>query len=356
MRYDALELLKRLVAFPSLSHEEEAIADFVEMLAREAGLSVRRTDNNVWFWIGEGERTLLLNSHLDVVPPSDGHPFDPFTPVEHEGRLYGRGSVDAKASGASMTTALLQLHADGYVPPNGRVMVALTACEETGGGYNGLETILSLLPPVSAALVGEPTELQPCVAQKGLLILKATASGTSAHAARAHLADNAIERAARDVARVAAMRFERVDPFLGAPTAVVTVIDGGTVHNMVPDSCRFTIDVRSTPAFTHPELVELFRESLESDIHVHSDRIVPVGTEIDHPIVRACLAGRDDAEPFGSPTASDWIFLQDVPTVKIGPGDSKLSHTAQESIPVDDVRRAADVYRNIITAYFDLTE
>jgi acetylornithine deacetylase len=352
MTYDALELLKRLIAFPSLSHEEGAIADFVESLARQAGVGVQREDDNVWFWIGEGEHTLLLNSHLDVVPPSEGHPFDPFTPTVHEERLYGRGSVDAKASGASMATALLQLHSEGFVPDNGRVMVALTACEETGGGYNGMEAIRSLLPPINAALVGEPTELQPCVAQKGLLILKATARGQSAHAARKHLGDNAIERAARDVGNVASMRFEREDPFLGAPTAVVTVIDGGTVHNVVPDSCRFTIDVRSTPAYTHRELVDLFCETLESDIQVHSDRIVPVKTDVDQRIVRACLSGRSDAIPFGSPTASDWIFLQDVPTVKIGPGDSRLSHTAGESIPVDEVRRASVVYRNIITEYF----
>jgi acetylornithine deacetylase len=353
MTYDALELLKRFIAFPSLSHEEGEIASYVEALATEAGLNVRREDDNVWFWIGEGEKTLLLNSHLDVVPPSEGHPFNPFTPTEHQGRLYGRGSVDAKASGAAMTATLLQLAADGFSPTNGRVVVALTACEETGGGYNGMEAIRSLLPPIDAALVGEPTELQPCVAQKGLLILKATANGKSAHAARKHLGDNAIERAARDIGRVASIQFEREDPFLGSPTAVVTVIDGGTVHNVVPDSCSFTIDIRSTPAYSHGELVDLFRETLESDVHVHSERIVPVKTDVNHPIVRACLRNREDAEPFGSPTASDWIFLQDIPTVKIGPGDSRLSHTAQESIPVDEVGRAAKVYRDIITAYFD---
>jgi acetylornithine deacetylase len=193
------------------------------------------------------------------------------------------------------------------------------------------------------------------VAQKGLLILKGAAGGRAAHAARAHLGDNAIERAARDVARIASTRFDREDLFLGAPTAVVTTIEGGTVHNVVPDSCRFTVDVRSTPAYTHKELFDLFDDLLESDVSVHSDRIVPVATDVRHRIVRACLAGRDDATPFGSPTASDWIFLQDVPTVKIGPGDSNLSHTAHESISTDEVRRAAEVYRNIILAYFDRT-
>jgi acetylornithine deacetylase len=356
MSHDAVELLKDLISFPSLSHEEGDIAGYVESLARDAGVDVRREDDNVWFWIGEGENTLLLNSHLDVVPPSEGHPYDPFSPTVDEGRLFGRGSVDAKASGAAMTAALLNLHSRGYTPRNGRVVVALTACEETGGGYNGMEAIRPLLPALSAALVGEPTELQPCVAQKGLLILKAVAAGKSAHAARAHLGENAIERAARDVARVAEASFDRKDAFLGAPTAVVTMIEGGTAHNVVPDSCRFTIDIRSTPAYTHAELVTYFSDSLESEIHVHSDRIVPVGTDVDHPIVKACLAGRDDAVPFGSPTASDWIFLMDVPTVKIGPGDSRLSHTAQESISIDEVRRAAEVYRDIITAYFDLSE
>ena len=214
----ALTLLKDFVRFPSLSHEEGPLADFVEAYAQAAGLPTKRLDNNVYFWLGDGPDLLLLCSHLDVVPPSADHPYDPFDPVEANGQLYGRGTVDAKASGAAMTTALLRLAREGWAPEGGQVMVALTACEETGGGYNGLEALRPHLPPLSAALVGEPTEMQPCVAQKGLLILNATAHGQTAHAARAHLGDNAIFRAARDLQQLAGYTFERADPFLGRPT------------------------------------------------------------------------------------------------------------------------------------------
>ena len=349
----AVELLKDLVRFPSLSHEEGPIADFVEGYARTSGLDVGRRDDNVYFGLGDGPDRLLLNSHLDVVPPSADHPYDPFEPVEVDGQLYGRGTVDAKASGAAMATALLELASEGWTPEGGQVLVALTACEETGGGYNGLEALRPHLPPLRATLVGEPTEMRPCVAQKGLLILNATAHGRTAHAARAHLGDNAILRAARDVQKLAAYAFERADPFLGRPSLSVTTIEGGTARNVVPDRCRFTLDIRTTPAYTHEEITEALRRDLESELAVHSDRFVPVATPTSEPIVQACRAALPDAEPFGSPTASDWIFLRDVPTVKIGPGLSERSHTAGEHIAVAEVEAAVRAYKAIVRAYFN---
>ena len=353
---DVLALHKKLVSFPSLSGEEGPIADFVEGFAASHGVAVGRHDDNVYFWIGEGDDTLLLNTHLDVVPPSSGHPFDPFDPTEKNGRIFGRGSVDAKASGASMTVALLSLAQAGWSPAGGRVMVALTTHEETGGVYNGLENLRPHLPSVSAALVGEPTDLQPCVAQKGLLILTVHARGKTAHAARSHLGENAIGKAARDIERLQAFEFERVDPFLGSPTIAVTTIEGGSARNVVPDLCTFTLDIRTTPAYDHDELIAQLADFLESDVEVHSKRIVPVATPVESRIVRACLEANPAAEPFGSPTASDWIFLHDVPAVKIGPGSSELSHTAEESIPIDELHRAVDVYRSIIQSYFSSGE
>ncbi|ACY48508.1 M20 family metallo-hydrolase [Rhodothermus marinus] len=353
---EVIELLKSLVRFPSLSHQEAEIADFVEHYVRQAGLPVRRMDNNVYFWLGEGEDRLLLNSHLDVVPPSADHPFDPFEPVEVDGKLYGRGTVDAKASGAAMTTALLSLAREGWRPPNGQVIVALTACEETGGGYNGLEALRPHLPPLQAAIVGEPTCLQPCVAQKGLLILKLHARGRTAHAARPHLGDNAILRAARDIQRLSRFRFDRADPFLGAPTLTVTTIQGGTAHNVVPEHCTFTLDIRTTPAYTHAEIVQLLAGVVESEIEVHSDRFIPVATPVDARIVQACLRANPGSRPFGSPTASDWIFLHDIPTVKLGPGPSERSHTGGEHIELDELVRAVRVYRDIIRHYYALGE
>lgn len=350
---DVIQLHKEMVRIPSLSGEEQAIADFMGEYAAHHPVTIRRLDDNVCFGIGDGPDLLLLNTHLDVVPPSADHPFDPFDPVERDGRIYGRGSVDAKASAAAMTTALLTLAEEGFSPPGGSVLVALTTCEETGGAYNGLERILPTLPRPAAALVGEPTNLQPCIAQKGLLILTVRAAGKTAHAARSHLGENAIEKAARDVVRCAGLAFEREDPYLGPVTVTVTTIEGGTARNVVPDSCTFTLDIRSTPAYTHAELVEAIREQLESDVAIHSDRIIPVATHPDERIVRACIEAIPGSRPFGSPTASDWIFLHDVPTVKIGPGDSELSHTAAESIEIDELRRAVEVYRAVIKRYFE---
>jgi acetylornithine deacetylase len=352
-RPDVKALLQELVGIPSLSGREKAAADFMQQYVTSRGVEVERVDDNIYFWLGEGDDVLLLSTHLDVVPPSGDHPFDPFTPAEMDGHIYGRGAVDAKASAAAMTVALLTTDIERF-RPNGRVVVALTTCEETGGTYNGLEALLPHLPSISAALVGEPTDLRPCIAQKGLLILRVSARGRAAHAARAHLGENAIEKAARDIVRCAALAFEREDPYLGYPTATVTTIEGGSARNVVPDECTFTLDLRSTPAYTHAELIAMVRAVLESDVQVHSERLIPVSTPLDERIVRACREAVPEAEPFGSPTASDWIFLADVPAVKIGPGSSELSHTAGEKIAVDELHRAVNVYRTIIESYFDL--
>ncbi|MEZ4700369.1 MAG: M20/M25/M40 family metallo-hydrolase [Rhodothermales bacterium] len=349
---DVLELLKALVRFPSISTSEGPIADFVETYVRDRGISVGRLDDNVYFWIGDGPDLLLLNSHLDVVPPSAEHPYDPFTPTEVDGKLYGRGTVDAKASGAAMTMALVELAATGWTPPWGTLMVALTTCEEIGGDYNGLQRLRPHLPLIHAALVGEPTEMTPCVAQKGLLILKIRAEGRTAHAARAHLGDNAIYKAAADIARLQQIAFDRDDPFLGRPTLSVTMIQGGTARNVVPDQCVFDVDIRSTPAYTHDELVAFIQERVRSTVEIHSKRLIPVSTPVDARIVQACRQALPDRSPMGSPTASDWIFLPDVPTVKIGPGPSPRSHTPDEHIEIASVYEAVEAYKAIIQAYF----
>ena len=351
-RKDVIALLKELVRIPSLSGEEKNVAGYMERYVAQHGIEAGRIDDNVFFGFGEGDDVLLLNTHLDTVPPSEYHPHGAFDAIESKGCLYGRGSVDAKASVAAMTTALLSLAADGY-QPSGRIIVALTACEETGGDYNGLQTLRPHLPDLTAALVGEPTNLVPCIAQKGLLALRVEAQGKTAHAARAHLGQNAIVAAARDIERVITLDFDREDIFLGYPTITVTAITGGSARNVVPDRCTFTLDIRSTPVYTHKELIDIVQNALESKVHVHSERIVPVATGVNERIVQACLRAIPEIEPIGSPTASDWIFLADVPTVKIGPGSSQLSHTPEEHIPIAEVQRAVEVYRSIIEAYFE---
>ncbi len=349
---ETIAIFKKLVQIPSLSHEEKDIADQVEAYIARQNLTPQRVDNNIYVSLGTGENCLLLNSHLDVVPPSTEHPYPPFDAVEKDGCIWGRGTVDAKASGTAMLRALIELNESGWQPAGGRLIVALTTHEEVGGAYNGLQTLRPHLPPIHAALVGEPTELQPCIAQKGLLILKVIAHGRTAHAARAHLGENALYKAAADLQRIEAFQFEKADPYLGKPTIAATTIEGGTARNVIPDTCTFYLDIRSTPAYSHEELIELVADHLASEIHVHSKRIIPASTAPESDVVAACRRALPDAEPFGSPTTSDWIHLADIPTVKIGPGPSERSHTPHEHIEIDALLRGVEVYKKIITAYF----
>ena len=350
---ESLSLFKSLVQIPSLSHEEKDIADHVERYIKAQGLTPRRHDDNVYVTLGEGAPHLLLNSHLDVVPPSSAHPYPPFEAVEVEGCIYGRGTVDAKASGTAMLRALIELYEDGWHPEHGSVTVALTTCEEVGGDYNGLQQLRPHLPPIDAAVVGEPTEMQPCVGQKGLLILRAHAKGQTAHAARAHLGKNAIYVAARDALKIESFAFEKSDRHLGKPTITATVVEGGTAKNVVPDVCTLTLDIRSTPAYTHEELIALIDDELESEIEVYSKRLIPTSTAPDAAIVQACLAALPGSKAFGSPTTSDWVFLNDVPTVKIGPGPSQRSHTPHEHIEIDAFLEGVQGYKAIIKTYFN---
>jgi acetylornithine deacetylase len=374
------ELHRSLVEIPSLSREEGPIADYLEHFFRNQietiaqnhatsasaaeppdldfarngpnTLNLLRIGNNLCLSLGDGPRTLLMNSHLDVVPPPENHPDDPFKAVEQDGMVYGRGSVDAKASVSSMIVALLSLARDGYRPRHGKVILALTVCEEMGGVDNGLETILPVLPRPDAAIVGEPTEMEPCIAQKGLLILRMISIGETAHAARAALGINAIEGAAEDIMRLKTLKFDRIHSTLGEVTMTVTTIEGGTARNVVPDRCVTYLDIRTTPEYEHQELVQLVQQHVKSHIEVHSERLVPVDTSASESIVRACIESNPGAVAFGSPTLSDWIYLKGIPTVKMGPGDSRFSHRADEHVAVAELHRGVAIYRDVIQSYF----
>ena len=351
---NVLDLLSSMIRFPSLSGEEAEICAYMQSYVNAAGIQTRRVGNSLFFWIGRGPNKLLLASHLDVVPPSSRHPYPPFDAAEVNDRIYGRGASDAKASAAAMTSALLELAAENWQPENGQVIVALTECEETNYGNNGLRKLLKgHLPRPQAALIGEPTSLLPTIAQKGLLILRLDAKGKSAHAARHTLGENAILKTVADVQHLSDITFERVHPILGHTSLNVTTIEGGTARNVIPDQCTIYLDIRSTPSYTHEEIVAQIKEAVASEVTVHSNRIVPVSTATDETIVDACLESLPGTEPMGSPTASDWIFLKDVPTVKIGPGRSELSHTAEECVDKSEVVRAVDFYKAAVKKYFE---
>jgi len=349
-----IELLNSMIEFPSLSGEEDQICTFMQSYVDHAGVQSTRIENSLYFSIGDGSNRLLLASHLDVVPPSSEHPYPPFESTHVDGKIYGRGSVDAKASGAAMTSALLELAEEGWLPKEGQLIVALTECEETDYENNGLQKLLqrSLSPP-NAALIGEPTNLAPIVAQKGLLILRLDSRGKTAHAARDTLGENAILVAAADIQRLIKLKFERSHPILDEVSMNVTTIHGGTARNVIPDSCTMYLDIRSTPSYTHTEIIDSIRKIVQSDVSIHNDRVVPVSTEADENIVKACLSASSETQLRGSPTASDWIYLKGVPAVKIGPGSSELSHTPNEHIDLAEVIEAVNLYKEVVRRYFE---
>ncbi|HEX7554834.1 MAG TPA: M20/M25/M40 family metallo-hydrolase, partial [Geothrix sp.] len=307
------ELITLLVGTPSVSGEEGPLADLLVDLLGARGFEVHRQGNNLWFSFGrKGGSRLLLNSHLDTVPPCAGWVGDPFTPIWNGARLQGLGANDAKGCVAAILLAAFELSQQDLA---GEVVVALTAEEETGG--QGIATILDQLGPHDGAVVGEPTGLRVCAAQRGLLILKCTARGQSGHVANAQMlgAENAIHKAARDIGRVAAMAFP-IHPLLGSQKAQVTQIQGGLRRNQVPDACEFFVDLRTGPDQDHDALAADFQRQLESEVAVHSKRYLPKGTDATHPIVRAALQAAGKAGPVGSGTTSDWAFLGDLAAVK----------------------------------------
>jgi acetylornithine deacetylase len=345
------ELLTQLVGTPSVSGEEGPLADLVQDLAAARGFEVHRSGNNLWFSFGkQGGPRLLLNSHLDTVPPCAGWEGDPFTPTWTGQRLQGLGANDAKGAVAAILLAAFEL---AQQPLDGEVVVALSAEEETGGA--GIATILDQLGPLDGAVVGEPTGLRICAAQRGLLLLKCTARGQSGHVANAQMlgAENAIHKAARDIARIAAMEFP-VHPLLGSQKAQVTQIQGGLWRNQVPDACEFFIDLRVGPDQSHDELAAMFQRHLESQVVLHSKRYLPKSTDPTHAIVQAALQAAGKTGPVGSGTTSDWAFLGDLPAVKAGPGDTFRSHCPNEYLTLPELEAGAAFYTKLAPLFFKL--
>jgi acetylornithine deacetylase len=345
------ELLTLLVGTPSVSGQEGPLADLLQALLEARGFTVQRSGHNLWFTFGRpGGPRLLLNSHLDTVPPCADWEGDPFTPVWHGTRLQGLGANDAKGCVAALLLAAFELAEQAL---DGEVVVALSAEEETGG--QGLATILGQLGRFDGAVVGEPTGLRVCAAQRGLLVLKATARGQGGHVAHAQMlgTENAIHKAARDIAKIAALDFP-AHPLLGTQKAQVTQISGGLRRNQVPDACEFFIDLRTSPDQDHEALAARFQSQLESEVAIHSQRYLPKGTDPAHPIVRAALQAAGKAGPVGSGTTSDWAFLGDLPAVKVGPGDTFRSHSPNEYLTLQELEAGAAFYAALVPVFFKL--
>lgn len=342
--YDAIDTLKGMIARPAFSGEEAEVADYLQSVWQADGQAVQREGNNLWI-LAPGFRpdkpSLLLNSHIDTVKPVAGWTRDPFLAEETAGdKLYGLGSNDAGASLVSLYAAFRRLSAgeQSYNP------VFLASCEEEISGKNGLESALKHLPPIRFALVGEPTGMQPAVAEKGLLVLDCTARGKAGHAAR-NEGVNAITQAMKDVEWFHTYRFPEESDLLGPVKMSVTMIHAGTQHNVVPDRCEFTVDVRSNEFYTNERLYELIRERASSEVKARSFRLNSSSTDVRHPFVaRAVMLGK---KPFGSSTLSDQALMP-FPSVKAGPGDSARSHTADEYILLSEIRDAIETYVRLL--------
>lgn len=342
--YDAVDILKGMISRPSFSREEANVANFLQQTWEKAGLTVHRKGNNRWMYSPHfdfGKPTILLNSHIDTVKPVAGWSKDPFSPEEtEEGELYGLGSNDAGASVVSLYEAFTILCLKKQ-PFN---LIFLASCEEEVSGKEGVESVLKELPPIAFAIVGEPTGMQPAIAEKGLLVLDCIAHGKAGHAAR-NEGINAIEVAMKDIEWLHSYQFPEVSPLVGPVRMTVTLIQAGTQHNVIPDQCTFTVDIRSNECYTNEQLVAFISDQLTSDVTPRSTRLNSSRIASDHPFVlRAQMLGK---EPFGSPTLSDQALMS-FPSVKMGPGNSARSHTADEYICLTEIREAIDTYVRLL--------
>lgn len=343
------QLLEFLVSIPSVSGSERELADRLRDELRGYGFVVEREGDNIWFSLGRDERPhLLLLSHLDTVPECDGWTGDAFKPRIADGKLTGLGANDAKGCVAAMILAARELRDQ---PVEGRVTFAFVAQEECGG--DGIRATKPKLGIIDAAVIGEPTSLQVCTAQRGMLILRCAARGESAHVAHAELGENAIHKAARDISRLTAMQFE-ADSRLSRTVAQVTQITGGRARNQVPDTCEFFVDLRTTPNLNHTAVTAEIKTLLESEVTVHSLRYEPVATDEQERIVIAALQAAAATTTVGSATASDWAFLRDVPAVKIGPGDTNRSHRPNEYLLLSELEAGGQSYAQLARNYFAL--
>jgi acetylornithine deacetylase len=343
------QLLELLVNVPSVSGQEAELADLLFRILSSEGFDVQREGDSVWFTLGASKRPhLVLLSHIDTVPPCEGWIGDPFKLRVDGDKLLGLGANDGKGCVAAMIMAARKRRAEEL---DGSVTFAFVAEEERGG--DGVRAVKAKLPEIDAAVIGEPTALEVCTAQRGMLMLRCTAHGEAAHAAHAELGENAIHKTARDITRLAMMEFEPHES-LGVARPQVTQISGGLARNQLPDRCEFFVDIRTTPNLDHATIAAQIDAVLESEVIVHSDRYLPVATDEAEPIVRAALKAADKQSSVGSVTTSDWAFLKGIPAVKTGPGDTHRSHRPNEYLLVSELEAGAAFYGRLMHAYFEM--
>jgi len=342
---DAIELLKQLITTPSFSKEEDKTASIISDHLSKKNIENKRHLNNIWSvnkYFDPKKKTLLLNSHHDTVKPNSAYTRDPFAATEEDGKLFGLGSNDA----GGCVVSLIETYSYFYANPdlNLNLVLAITAEEEISG-INGIESLMPLLPKIDMAIVGEPTQTNVAVAEKGLMVLDCKAIGVAGHAAREE-GENAIYKALKDIEWFRTFSFENISETLGAVKMSVTVLNTpNTAHNIVPAECNFVVDVRVTDAYTLDEVLEIIKSNVSCSVQPRSMRIRPSFINEDHPLrIAATLVGK---ELFGSPTTSDQALINR-PSIKCGPGHSGRSHSADEFIYLNEIRDGITTYISLI--------
>jgi len=346
LHQQAVNLLQQLIQLPSFSREEHETAGVIATFLTSHGVSINRKLNNVWAfnkYFDHHKPTILLNSHHDTVKPNSGYRRDPFVAQVEDGKLYGLGSNDAGGCLVSLINVFLYFYERQDLTYN--LCLAATAEEEISG-VNGLELILPELGKLDFAIVGEPTEMQLAIAERGLMVLDCTAYGKAGHAAREE-GENAIYKALPDMEWFRTFKFPKQSELFGPVKMSVTIINAGSQHNVVPAICTFTVDVRVTDAYRNEEVLKIIQEKASCEVKARSIRLKSSSIDKNHPIVQAGIKlGRTT---YGSPTTSDQAML-DIPSLKIGPGNSARSHTADEFVYVDEIKEGIELYIKMLNA------
>lgn len=340
----SISLLQRLIAIPSFSKEEGKTADLLAEFLGQHGIPYQRNQHNVWAYnlhFDTNKPTILLNSHHDTVKPNNGYTRDPFTPIIEDDKLYGLGSNDAGGCLISLLAVFISYYQEESLAYN---LCFLASAEEEISGRNGIEEAMKHLVPIDFAIIGEPTLLNLAVAEKGLMVLDCEAKGISGHAAREE-GENAIYNALHDINWFKSYRFPKESEFLGPIKMSVTMIQAGSQHNVVPANCSFVVDVRTTDVYTNLEVLEIIKQNVKSSVSARSTRLNPSTIPLYHPIVQAGISL--GAKLYGSPTMSDQALLS-IPSVKVGPGNSARSHSADEFIYVGELVEGVRFYHKLL--------
>ena len=345
LQANAIGLLKQLIATPSFSKEEDNSSALIRAFLETYEVKTEQYLYNIWAKnksFDANKPTILLNSHHDTVKPNKGYTLDPFAAIENDGKLFGLGSNDAGGSLVSLISTFLYFYEKEDLKYN--IVLAATAEEEISG-HNGIEALLPQLGKIDFAIVGEPTQMQMAVAEKGLMVLDCIANGKAGHAAREE-GENSIYKAITDIEWFNSYKFDKISNLLGPVKMSVTVIEtDNKAHNVVPAQCKFVVDCRVNELYTFEEMLDTIKSNVQSEIKPRSTRLRSSAIALDHPLVKAGL--KMGKNYYGSPTTSDKALMA-FPSLKIGPGDSARSHTADEYIYIDEIKNGIDLYIQLL--------